>query len=146
MKNNKIIIAIVVCVVVAGLSFWGGIKYNQSKNKVNSFTERQGQFGQNIPGNNLRGGMRGTGGGAGGAVVGEVLSIDEGSLTVKLPGGGSKIVFFSPTTDVKKMVNGEISDIIVGKQVVVTGSSNPDGSISSKSIDLRGTLEMPLKN
>ena len=139
MKNKKVIISVVVCLVIAVLSFWGGLMY-VGKNIKNANLSRQGNFSQNgfgqnggtrIGGQGMRGGM------GGGLVSGEVLSMDQKSITVKLRDGGSKIVLFSPNTKVEKTVDGATSDVVTGKTVMVTGTANSDGSVSATSIQLR---------
>jgi hypothetical protein len=139
MQNKKIVLAVVICLVVAGLSFFGGMKYDQSKNNVPSFTNRPGNF--NPDGFNQTGGLRTgvgmRGGVSGGLVSGEVLSVDDKSITVKLRDGGSKIVFISSSTKIEKTVDGSITDVAVGKEVMITGKINSDGSVSATSLQLR---------
>lgn len=140
MKNKKIIVSVVVCLVVALLSFKGGMMY-ANKNVTKANASRQSQFGQN--GFNQNGGGKGQGmrGGAGGGVVsGEILSKDATSMTVSLRAGGSKIVLYSPTTKVEKTVDGTIADAVAGKSVMITGTTNPDGSVSATSIQIRPNL------
>lgn len=137
MKNKKIIGAIVICLVVAGISFYGGMKYNSLKSSASQLANRA-SFSQN-------GGTRGIAGArgginSGGLVSGEILSKDDKSMTIKLNNGGSKIVFFSPSTKVEKTVDGSIVDVIVGKQITVIGVANSDGSINATSIQLRPVL------
>ena len=146
MQNKKIIVSIGVCVLIALISFWGGVSYGKSKSSVNSFTKGQGSFNQN--GTNFQGGrMMGQntkgGGNGGGFTSGEVISMDATSMTIKLRDGGSKIVLFSPTSKVEKTVDGTITDVAVGKSVMVTGTTNPDGSVSATSIQMRPTLAIP---
>ncbi len=144
MQNKKIggVIIIVIVIVVAGLSFFGGMKYGQNKNSIPSLANRQGNF--NPSGFNPNGGARTgammRGGAGGGLVAGEVLSMDNKSITVKLRDGGSKIVFYSPTTTVEKTVDGTTTDVVVGKQVTVIGTANSDGSVNATSIQLRPTI------
>ncbi len=147
MKNKKSIVSIsvAVCVVMAFVSFWGGMKYGQSKNSIDLSSSRQGfnQGGFNQNGGGKIQGMRG--GQGGGFINGEILSKDDTSMTIKLRDGGSRIVLFSPASKVEKTVDGSISDMIVGKSVMVTGTTNPDGSVSATSIQMRPTMPVPVK-
>ncbi len=143
-KNRKIIVSVVVCLAIALLSFRGGMIYMNSK-VANTNTNRSSQFGQggmnqqNVGGRNLQG-MRNGGGLGGGVVSGEVLSKDATSMTVKLRDGGSKIVLISPSSKVEKTVDGTGTDVVAGKQVMVSGTANPDGSVTASSIQIRPTL------
>ena len=132
MKNQKIIEVIVIVLVVAGLSFLGGMKYANSKSPVNQFTNRaQNGTTRTGTGTEMRGGANG------GFVSGQVLSMDAKSMTIKLNSGGSKIVFYSPTTTIEKTVSGTPTDVAVDKQVTIVGTTNSDGSINATSIQLR---------
>jgi hypothetical protein len=146
MQNKNIIISIVVCVAIAGISFWGGMVYAR-KNITSANTSRQGQFGQggfnqNSSGKMVQGARGGIGGGA---VSGEIISKDDTSMTIKIRDGGSKIVFFSPVSKVEKTVDGTVADITVGKTVMITGTPNSDGSINAASIQIRPTQLVPVK-
>lgn len=140
MQNKNIVTSVIVCVVIAGISFWGGMKYDASKNTANQISNRggQGQFNQNsgVRGQGMRGGVNG------GVVSGEILSVDATSMTVKLRDGGSKIVLFSPTSKVEKTVEGTTADVLVGKTAMVTGTANSDGSVSATSIQMRPAFPM----
>jgi hypothetical protein len=143
MKDKKIVGMIVIVLLVAGLSFLGGMKYGSSKSSASQLASRQGGFSQNGFGGQ-NGGRMARGGAGGGLVSGKVLSIDTNSMTVELGNGGttgaqsgSKIVLFSPTTKVEKTVDGAVADVAVGKQVSVTGTANTDGSISATSVQIR---------
>ena len=72
--------------------------------------------------------------------VGEVISADDKSITIKLRDGGSQIIFFTPSTPVTKSVSSSASDVAVGEQVTVSGAKNQDGSISAQSIQIRPNL------
>jgi len=143
MKNKKIVLIVVGALVISGLSFFGGLKFGQSKTNTNQFQVNGGAFGQ--------GGMmnkgavgRNRGGAGGGFVMGEVLSKDDKSVTIKLNDGGSKIVFFSTSTKIEKTVDGLSADVAVGKQVQIMGTTNPDGSVNATSIQMRPLLS-PVK-
>ena len=132
--NKTIMIVLVVAVtVVGGSAFYGGMKYDQGKNK----TERQAGTRQFVGSN---GGPRGARAGNGFA-GGEVISKDDKSITIKLQDGGSKIVFVSDSTAVMKSAQGSLGDVAVGGQVMATGSPNPDGSISAQSIQIRSIVQ-----
>lgn len=70
----------------------------------------------------------------GGGLLGEVIAIEDGALTLKTQDGGSKIVFFAADTQVREIISGNIDDALTGEQVLVFGQENPDGSYSAQSI------------
>lgn len=138
---------IVIIIIVAASSFYAGMKYNQSKNPAAgqgfenfanlSPEERQArmqQFGANVSGGARV--MRSDGG----FTSGEIIAKDNENITLKSQDGSSKIIFFSESTPVTKIVNGITQNLIVGQQVIVTGTTNQDGSISAQSIQLRPEL------
>jgi len=141
---NKNIIIVVSVVVVAGLSFYGGMKYGQSNSSADSkglSSNQRQQMGAQFGGNN--GGQRRVGGQAGGLINGEIISKDDKSITVKLRDGGSKIVFYSATTTVGKIVDGTSADLEVGNQVMVNGTTSSDGSVTAQNIQIRPSLPTP---
>ena len=79
--------------------------------------------------------MRGTAGG--GFLSGTVVKKDSGSLTVSTRDGNSHLVFLTPDTSVSKSVVGSVSDVSVGSAVLVSGTTNSDGSISANLVQLR---------
>ena len=124
---------LVVAVVVGGGSFYGGMKYAENK-AVSDRQQRIQQFGGS--GTGFRNGGSGNRT-AGGFASGEILSKDDKSITIKMRDGGSKIIFFSDTTEIGKFVNGTSSDLEVGKNVFINGTANSDGSITAQTIQLR---------
>ena len=75
----------------------------------------------------------------GGFVTGEIIAKDTQSITVKLRDGSSKIIFFTTDTPVLKSVTGATNDLSLGQQIMVTGKTNTDGSITTDSIQIRPT-------
>ncbi len=127
---KKIILFIAVAMFVGGGLFYGGLKYGGRRALALGRQARMGQMGGI--------GMRGArGGNAGGFATGEIISKDDKSITIKLRDGGSKIIFVTQATPVTKSVAGSLNDAAVGEQVVVSGATNPDGSISAESIQIR---------
>ncbi len=91
-----------------------------------------------LQGMGQRGDRVGVAGGAvGGFVSGEVISQDSQSITVKLKETGTKIVFFSTSTQIMKTSSGSISDISVGSNLTITGKPNADGTLTAQSIQIR---------
>jgi cytochrome c biogenesis protein ResB len=128
---------IVIAVAVGSGAFYGGMKY--AENKVQSGRQQRiQQFGG--AGTGFRNGESGNRI-AGGFASGEILSKDDISIAIKMRDGGSKIIFYSDSTEVDKFVNGVTSDLEIGKNVSVIGSENSDGSITAQAIQLRSFLD-----
>ena len=137
---KKIILIIIALAVIGGGAFYGGMKYGQSKNPRLSSEQRQQFLQGNIEGNLPRGTERGVGAGF---LTGEVIAKDEQSLTLKMQDGSSKIVFFSDSTEISKTAEGSIGDVEIGKQIVVNGDQNSDGSYTAKTIQLSPRSILP---
>jgi len=136
---KKFIPFMVVTIVAAGLAFYGGMIYGKNQSVNNSglgnltAEQRQARFlgDGNFP--SRAGGIVSNGG----MVAGEILSKDDDTITVKLRDGGSKIVFYSASTQTTKSVEGTVQDLVIGQEVTVMGSANQDGSVSAQSIQIR---------
>ncbi len=139
-KNVQCIIALV---VVAGVAFYGGNTYGQNQ----AAAARKGGQIQFAGGAGRMGGIRqgGMGGNGGGFISGSILNKDDKSITLSLPAGGSKIIFYSPATTVGRMAQGTANDLVTGEQISVTGKTNDDGSVTAQSIQIRPTTIRPVK-
>lgn len=156
MKPWMIIVAVVVVLAVGGASFYGGMRFRESqilKDPSMLFAQMGGrQFGQGFPTGAV--GERPTQGGAfvggqgaqpQGAVVqgrggtmGTIAAIDGGVLTLNT-NDGSVLVQTADTTLVEKLTSVDVSELQVGESVMVSGSTNEDGSITARSIQsMRG--------
>ncbi len=136
MSKNIVVLSVIIAIVLVVVSFYGGLKYSQGKNPTfdrTSFVQRNPQLG----GNNVLGSNRTMGG----IVSGEILSIDDKSLTVKSQDGGSRLVFLSASTTISKMASGNIGDLIIGSNISVNGSSNTDNSINAQMIQVRSQIK-----
>ena len=128
--SKKIIWGIVGIVVLVGV-FFGGFSYGKSQSANSTNTTGSAFAGART---------RGAGGFGGGATIGQILSADSTSITVGLASGGSKIIFLDKTTPITKQVNGSMSDLVVGTNVMVTGTANTDGSITAQSVRITPKL------
>lgn len=130
---NKKTVSIIIGVVLIIGSFYGGMLYGKSQN-----SGLKGEMGD-FP----TGGMTGVrSGNAGGSMIsGEIISKDATSITIKLQNGGSQIVLVSESTPVTKSTSGAASDLAVGTQVMVSGTTNTDKSITAKSVQIRPANE-----
>ncbi len=130
---NKLIPIIAAVIIVGGGSFYAGMKYDQNQ----SSAARGRNFGSLSQGRGQQGmGMRG----GGGFVIGDVVTKDDKSITVKLRDGGSSIVFFTASTTVVKSTEGGAQGVVIGKQVSVMGTKNQDGSVNAQSIQIRSDM------
>jgi len=134
-KQNMIVMALVIAIVTGGAGFFAGTKYQQSKrpsfsNGMGGLMGQNGINGQNRTGS-LRGGFK--------PVAGEIVKVDDSSITVKLTDGSSKIVMLSQKTSINKAELKTKSDLIVGTQVAVFGSENSDGSLTAQNVQIDPT-------
>ncbi|MBU4298514.1 hypothetical protein KJ636_00515 [Patescibacteria group bacterium] len=145
--NKTLLTTLVIAIVVGGGAFYGGMKYAEST-RPNFVRPNLG--GQELGANT--GDFRNRTGGQqmGGSASGEIIAEDDKSVTIKLRArpnfagqnlggqdGGSRIVFFSDSTEITKSVSGTQNDLEIGKSVVINGKPNQDGSITAESIQLR---------
>lgn len=127
MKNNTIITVLLIVIFAAG-AFFGGMKYQQSKQPAFTRQFGGGQGIRNGQGQGTRQGFR--------PVNGEIISSDEKSITVKMQDGSSRIVLFSDKTEINKAASGTNEDLKVGEKVSVFGTDNTDGSVTAQNIQL----------
>src|SRR3989338_4121660 len=132
MKNKIILSVIAGVIVVGGGAFYAGTKYaGVSSIPSGNFTGQMRGNQNGVIGVGMRGGQA-----LSEVTMGEIISKDDASITVKLPDGGSKIVFFTDSVAVTKNTTGSITDLVVNENVVVNGSVNSDGSINALTIQL----------
>ncbi|MDD4931080.1 MAG: DUF5666 domain-containing protein [Candidatus Colwellbacteria bacterium] len=137
MNNKKTIIILVLAVVaVGGIGFFSGTVYQKKIAKIDSPFGNNKDRGQQM---GFAGGATGNRAAGGGMTIGEILSIDGQTMTIKLPDGGSKIILFTDTTPVTKTISADKTEVKVGENVTVSGKSNQDGSLTANSIQIRPT-------
>jgi hypothetical protein len=134
MKINTVIL---IAVLSLAVGFGGG--YFFKNYQVGKMRPNFGNLIQNQPGNQILDRQRNGQGpqtGFGGMVVGEVISQDEKSITVKVQDGGTKIVILGDSTTYTESQTVEKSEIGVGNQVRVLGSANSDGSVTARNVQI----------
>jgi hypothetical protein len=136
MKSLYLVVAILV-VIVSGGAFFGGMKYQQSKQPA-FLRQMDSVQGQRTGTGNNRLGFR--------PVNGEIISSDEKSITVKLQDGSSKIVLFSDSTEINKAAEATKEDLKAGEKVAVFGTENSDGTVTAQNIQLNPEFREPGQN
>lgn len=140
MSKKNLSVMLVIFIITIVLSFYGGMKYAQSK-KTNFANRPVMQGNGNFANNKNRMAERANGG----MFSGEIISKDASSITLKLRDGGSKIIFFSDSTEFMKMSTSTINDFNINDNIIASGTSNSDGSITATSIQLRPIGNMPVE-
>lgn len=128
MKPIKPVYVIILIIVFAAVGFFGGTMYQ--KNKASSFAGGAAGYGRRFGG--------GAAGGASGMtpVGGQIVSTSNGSVTVKLTDGSSKIINISSQTKINKTTSGAQSDLKTGERVTAFGTTNSDGSVTAQAINI----------
>lgn len=132
-KEHFLVIVIIAFIIGGGVGFFVGNSSSTSTMKGgmdSGFSAKGGSMNRGQGGMSMRGG---------GFVSGEVLSVDTNSMVVKMRDGSSKIVLYSPSTEISKFASGLISDVSTGKQVMINGTTNSDGSVTATSVQIRPT-------
>ena len=154
-KISQSAAVISVAVVVGVLSFAGGVFYEKHQNATTvvaasdlplSAYAEQGTISRGSipngaePGSGLQGSMMGggyMGGRRGGLVAGQIVSLKGQTLEVQLQDGTTKTITVSDATTISATNTAALSDLTVGKSVLVTGSTATDGSVDARSIQIR---------
>jgi hypothetical protein len=157
-KKWHIAVIVVVVVAVAAGSFFGGRAaagggtptVEEAMKALQNATPQQLQQAA-ANGNGLPGAFQGTGGAGpngtgtgrftgGNAVAGQIIAADDSSITVKTSDGSTKIVLLSSSTSITKTQQGSKTDLTTGQEVVVTGTTNSDGTVAASRVQVGANL------
>ena len=134
-------VPVITAIIALAIGLFAG--YSYEKGKISA--SRQGTFQTGANGTrSLNGGSFGrTGTGVrGGAITGKITSADNNSITVQSSDGSSKIVLLSDQTKINKTSQGASSDLQVGSQVMVIGST-VSGTVTAQTITVGGFMPTP---
>lgn len=70
-------------------------------------------------------------------VSGEIIKLDEESITIKAGGNGSKVAYISENTVVSRLATSSVDILQLGQQVTISGQEDSSGIISASSIQVR---------
>ena len=125
-KNNTLIVSVLISLIIGfGAGYLSRTSPAQPAVSQNGFTGGSGRM------------MRGGGSNVGGFLSGTVAKKDSGSMTINTRDGNSHLVFVTPDTTISKSVNGTLDDINTGATVIISGTTNGDGSTSATLVQLR---------
>ena len=135
-KNSMIIAGIILIIAAAAVGFYAGMQYQTGRAR-NTFAQggtfRQrfaGQFAQNGQNANFQ------------AVRGQILSMSNNILTIKLSDGSTKIVVLSGNTTFAQSAKASLSDLKVGDTVNAIGTTNSDGSVTAQDLQINPLQQM----
>ena len=132
MKKNTIIGFVVCGIACAGIGFALGINHGKTQSLATIQMSGRGMIGNRGAIGTVRGG---------GFVSGEIITKDATSITVKLRDGSSKILFFTTDTPILKSTAGTAGDLSIGQEIMTTGKTNTDGSVTADSIQIRPVMQ-----
>ena len=128
-RGLQIISAILILVLVAGGSFYGGMVYGKSQTTgavtlpqgaVLPGSGQRGQF--QFPNQNQQGEAGQRFGGQGGGLFGEIVQIGDGLIVVKDSTGKETQVHVTDTTLIEKNASVTLADLATGETVIVSGN------------------------
>jgi len=128
-KNTMIIVTVVLIIVAAAGGFFGGMMFQKNQTPSLSGVAGRGNFAGRF------GGQAGQNA-AFRPVRGQVLSMSNTTLTVKMTDGSTKIVVLSSSTAFMQSTKAAVSDVKIGDTVNVVGTSNSDGSVTAQDVQI----------
>ncbi|PIU73341.1 hypothetical protein COS78_02810 [Candidatus Shapirobacteria bacterium CG06_land_8_20_14_3_00_40_12] len=136
MLNKNILLVVVLVLLVAGGSFGVGYKVAQLKTRATI----AGRFGdmrtQGLGQGTGQNGVKRSAGIGRNQIAGDIIALDDKSLTLKMIDGSSKIILLSDSMMVNKTTAAAKGELKVGGKIAVFGAVNTDGSVTASSIEL----------
>ncbi len=137
-RVTQIILGVVILIIVAGGSFYGGMVYGASQAQSSRSSGARfagGPYGNGQGGGQGQGqGQRGFG--QGGGVFGQISEIGEGYMLVTANNGKQTKVQVTDTTLIEKNASVKLTDLAKGETVMVSGSQGADGTVTARSVQV----------
>ena len=133
MKNNAVLVGIIAIIIGLGGGFFIGKSYQAGQASGNLSQFQNGQRTANLTSGQARMGGRQT--------IGEIISQDDKSITVKLSDGSTKIILLSDKTSIVEATAASTTALAVGKTIGVFGTTNADGSVTAQNIQLNPIMQ-----
>jgi len=131
------IVWIVALALVAGAGYFTGQTIGVRAGEQNRAQAAQQFFGQRGGGQGGQGGQGGFRGGNGGGIAGAVSDISGNTITITTRNGQTMKVQLAADGTVRKQVDGQLSDIKAGDQIVALGTTTGD-TFQATSIQIGG--------
>jgi hypothetical protein len=140
--KNKILIPIVVFIFALVVGFFGGLTYQKSQTTTR-FAQMGNRQTNGLSVQNGTGQKNGTMMRGNAPVSGKIINQDTTSITVQSADGSNKIIIISDQTKVNKTQVASKTDLKVGDEVMVIGTTDTNGSVTAQSISLGSLLPTP---
>ena len=111
--------------------------------KIGAGLEAGRGFGQKDGSPMLGARQQGAGKRGAGMVAGEIVRIDDDTITVKVGTDGSRLILLSDATAVNACGPATTNALEVGKQIMVNGTTGDDGSVTAKTIQISDSEPRP---
>ena len=135
-RTIQIIVSVVVLVIVAGGSFYGGMLYGQSESRSGRTAGARFAGGANggTPGFGVQGGTGGQG--RQGGVFGQITEVGASYIVITDNNGKQTKVMVTDTTLIEKNASVKLTDLATGDTVIISGSAGSDGTYTARSVQV----------
>lgn len=140
--KNKILVPVIVSVLALVVGFFGGLTYQKSQT-TSRFAQMGNRQANGTPTQNGTGQKNGTMMRGNAPVSGKIISQDATSITVQSSDGSNKIIIISDQTKVNKTQIANKTDLKIGEEVMIIGTTSTNGSVTAQSISLGSSIPTP---
>jgi hypothetical protein len=139
-KGLYTVLAVVLVLVIAAGSFYGGMLFGKSQAVASAIAQRAAFAAGNLPPGAQAIGASGEigarGNRPGNMVMGTIKEIGDGSLILTDANGKDTQVKVTDTTLIEKNASVKLTDLAPGEMLMVSGSAAADGTITARSLQV----------